>query len=147
MSEAEEMFEELSESSEAEGKQQEAAEFVAMLLHGVTAIHMLHLLRKGPKSYARHVALNEAYDGLSDMTDKLAEAYFGCDSGGLITSYPGIKFPSFDTETDPLAYVKELYGYVESERKAMGGESHIQNIVDEICSLLSTAIYKLRDLG
>ena len=145
MAEAEEMFEELTEGSE--GKRQEAAEFLTMLLHAVTATHMLHLLRKGPKAYARHVALNEVYDGLSDLTDKLAEAYFGCDSGGLVTEYPGIKFPSFDADTDPLAYVKEIYGYVESERKSMGDESHIQNIVDEICSLLSTAIYKLRDLG
>lgn len=143
-----EVFEELEDSAESsEGKGAKAAEFVAMLLHGVTAIHMLHLLRKGPKAYARHVALNEAYSGLSDLADELAEAYFGCESGGLITSYPGIKFPSFDTETDPLAYVKELYGYCEKERSAMGTESHIQNIVDEICSLLSTAIYKLRDLG
>ena len=145
MAEAEEMFEELTEGSK--GKRQEAAEFLTMLLHAVTATHMLHLLRKGPKAYARHVALGEAYDGLSDLTDKLAEAYFGCDSGGLISEYPGIKFPSFNSDTDPLAYVKEIYGYVESERKSMGDESHIQNIVDEICSLLSTAIYKLRDLG
>lgn len=145
MAEAEEMFEELTEGSE--GKQQEAAEFLTILLHAVTATHMLHLLRKGPKAYARHVALGEVYGGLTGLTDSLAEAYFGCSKGGLITEYPGIKFPSFDTSTDPLAYVKELYSYVESERDAMGDESHIQNIVDEICSLLSSAIYKLRDLG
>lgn len=143
-----EVFEELEDSAESsEGKGAKAAEFVAMLLHAVTATHMLHLLRKGPKAYARHVALGEVYDGLSDLTDKLAEAYFGCNGGGFITKYPGIKFPSFDLDTDPLAYVKELYGYVEKERDSMGDESHIQNIVDEICSLLSTAIYKLRDLG
>lgn len=125
----------------------DAAEFVAMLLHAVTATHMLHLLRKGPNAYARHIALGELYGGLSDLTDELAEAYFGCDDGELISEYPSIKFPSFDLETDPLEYVKELYKYVETKRKAMGDESHIQNIVDEICSLISTAIYKLRDLG
>lgn len=123
----------------------DAAEFVAMLLHAVTATHMLHLLRKGPKAYARHIALGELYDGLSDLTDKLAEAYFGCYE--FITEYPSIKFPSFDTDTDPVGYVKDLYEYAEDKRKAMGDESHIQNIVDEICSLLATAHYKLRDLG
>ncbi len=132
--------------SEEKGKP-EAAEFIATLLHSVTATHMLHLLRKGANAYARHIALGDLYDGLSDMTDKLAEAYFGCDEGGLITEYPATKFPAFDVEVDPLAYVKDLYQYVEAQRKAMGDESHIQNIVDEICSLMSTAIYKLRDLG
>lgn len=131
---------------EEKGKH-EAAEFIAVLLHAVTATHMLHLLRKGPNAFARHIALGEVYSGLSDLTDELAEAYFGCDDGGLITEYPSIKFPSFDVDTDPLEYVKELYTYVESKRKAMGDESHIQNIVDEIASLISTTIYKLRDLG
>lgn len=123
----------------------DAAEFLAVLLHGVTATHMLHLLRKGPKAYARHIALGELYDGLSDLTDSLAESYFGCYE--FITEYPGITFPTFDTATDPVAYVKELYEYVEDKRKAMGDESHIQNQVDELCSLLATAHYKLRDLG
>lgn len=123
----------------------EAAEFIAVLLHGVTATHMLHLLCRGPGSFAKHMALGELYDGLEDLADKLAEAYFGCAS--LIEDYPGTKFPSFSVQSDALAYVTQLYEYVEEKRQKMGDESHIQNIVDEICSLISTAKYKIKELG
>lgn len=123
----------------------EAAEFIAVLLHGVTATHMLHLLCKGPGSYAKHVALGDLYEGLGDLADKLSESYFGCYS--LIESYPGTKFPTFSTESSAENYVEQLYKYVEEKREKMGDESHIQNIVDEICSLVSTALYKLRELA
>lgn len=123
----------------------QAAEFIAVLLHGVTATHMLHLLCRGPGSFAQHVALGELYEGLEDLADGLAEAYFGCAS--LIEEYPGTKFPSFTTKSDALAYVTQLYEYVEEKREKMGDESHIQNIVDEICSLISAAKYKLKELG
>lgn len=123
----------------------EAAEFLAVLLHGVTATHMLHLLCKGPGSYAKHVALGELYEGLEDFADSLAEAYFGCAS--LIEEYPGTKFPSFTTKSNAENYVEQLYEYVEEKREKMGDESHIQNIVDEICSLISSTLYKLRELA
>jgi len=123
----------------------QAAEFIAVLLHGVTAIHMLHLLCRGPGSYAQHVALGDLYGGLEELADDLAESYFGCAS--LIEEYPGTKFPTFTTKSDPLAYVTQLYEYVEEKREKMGDESHIQNIVDEICSLVSTAKYKLKELA
>ena len=32
-------------------------------------------------------------------------------------------------------------------RKAMGAESHIQNEVDSVCTLLSSTLYKLRRLA
>lgn len=123
----------------------EAAEFIAVLLHGVTATHMLHLLCRGPGSYAKHVALGELYEGLDGAADKLAEAYFGCAS--LVEEYPGTKFPTFSTKSSAENYVEQLYEYVEEKREKMGDESHIQNIVDEICSLISTALYKLRELA
>lgn len=123
----------------------QAAEFIAVLLHGVTAIHMLHLLCKGPGSYAKHVALGDLYEGLEDLADSLAEAYFGCAS--LIEEYPSTKFPSFSTTSSAINYVEQLYEYVEEKRSKMGSESHIQNTVDEICSLISSALYKLKELA
>jgi len=123
----------------------QAAEFIAVLLHGVTAIHMLHLLCKGPGSYAKHVALGDLYEGLEDLADSLAESYFGCAS--LIEEYPSTKFPSFSTTSSAVNYVEQLYEYVEEKRSKMGSESHIQNTVDEICSLISSALYKLKELA
>lgn len=116
-----------------------AASFVSRLLHAVTATHMLHLQSR---SYAQHMALGDLYDGLQGKADELTEAYQGCTN--QILSYPS---ESFAAPTDAVSYVSDLYSFIEGNRGMMGGESRIQNIVDEICSTVSTALYKLRFLG
>jgi DNA-binding ferritin-like protein len=118
-----------------------ASEFIARLLNGATAIHMHHLMVTGAGSFARHMALG-VYDDLTEATDKLAEAYIGCTGtplvfkGGTVTMNP-----------DCVAEVKALYEYVETARGAMGTESHIQNEVDGIATILSGALYKLTRLS
>lgn len=116
-----------------------ASEFIGRLLHGVTAVHMHHLMTR---SYAKHMALGELYASLQEKTDTLAEALMGCANIAL-TFRGGV----FALGTDPLANVRALYELVETERAAVGSESHIQNIVDEIASAISSAIYKLQRLS
>ena len=120
-----------------------APEFFAKLLNAVTIGHALHFKQTGPGSYSRHMALGDLYDGLSDLIDELVEAYQGC-SGELIEDYP---FERPVLPKDALAFVTELYDYVETERAGVSDESHIQNIIDEICSLVSTTKYKLERLA
>lgn len=115
-----------------------ASAFITTLFHGVTKLHMLHIMTKGPQWYPTHIALGELYDGLSDLADGLAEAFIGC-SGVELAFGSG----QFDLSLDPLAEVRKLYEFVEGNRAAMGYESHIQNEIDSICTLLSTGIYKL----
>lgn len=119
-----------------------ASEFISKLLHGVTAVHMHHITVNGTGSYAKHSALGDLYDELSGAVDSLAESFIGC-TGESLAFTPG----SFDMAADPVAEVQKLYDYVEGSRKAMGSESHIQNEVDEICSLLARSLYKLRRLA
>lgn len=114
------------------------AAFVATLLHGVTAAHMLHLQTK---SYAHHMALNTLYDELGELVDVVAEEYQGCN--GVITTYPA----GFTPPADPIAYVQGLYDFIEQNRMAMTDESHIQNNIDAICTLLASTLYKLRYLA
>lgn len=118
-----------------------ASAFVARLLHGVTMAHMHHLTVLGQGAYARHMALGELYEGLQDKTDALAESLMGCANIGLV--FGGEAFAISD---NPVADVAELYRYVEANRLAVGTESHIQNQVDEVASVLATALYKLRRL-
>ena len=118
-----------------------AASFIAKLLHGVTAAHMLHLQAKGKGSFAKHKALGVLYDELSDQADALAEEYFGAYQ--LIESYPT---ETFTPASDALIFVQELYEFVLTNRNDMGAETHLQNSIDSILTLLSTSAYKLRYL-
>lgn len=118
-----------------------ASEFITRLLHGSTVIHMHHLMTTGPGSFAKHSAL-DIYNELASLTDGLAEAYMGCTGSAL--SFGG---GSFAISGDCVADVQALYDYVETARTAMGSESHIQNEIDSICTLLSSALFKLNRLS
>lgn len=119
----------------------DAAGFITKLLHAATAIHMHHLMVEGPGSYAAHTALG-MYNDLVDAADGLAESWMGC-TGEKLTFSGG----TFELGADPIATVRGVYDYVESQRGLMGTESHIQNDIDGICTLLSSTLYKLTRLA
>jgi hypothetical protein len=127
--------------AESKGGSSEASEFITRLLHASTAIHMHHLMVDGPGSYAAHTALG-MYSDLADLADGLAESWMGC-TGQKLTFGGG----SFAIASSPIAEVQGLYDYVESKRGMMGSESHIQNDIDGICTLLSSTLYKLNRLA
>jgi DNA-binding ferritin-like protein len=55
--------------------------FLATLLHSGTNTHFMHW---ATRSYAQHKTLGKFYENIIELTDQLAEAYFGC--YGQITS-------------------------------------------------------------
>lgn len=118
-----------------------ASAFVARIMHAANAIHMHHLMVEGPGSYAAHQALG-VYSDLRDAADSLAEAYMGC-TGNKLKFTSG----SFELAATPLTEVQGIYDYLEQNRSAMGTESHIQNEVDAICTLVSSTLYKLTRLA
>lgn len=118
-----------------------ASEFISRLMAGATMLHMHHLMVTGPGSFAKHMAL-DAYGDLADAADKLAEAYIGCT--GTPLSFSG---QTVTIGADCAADVKALYEYVETARGAMGTESHIQNEVDGVATLLAGVLYKLNRLA
>lgn len=117
-----------------------AGEFFGRLLESVTIAHILHLQQGGPGSFARHMALGDFYEELDDLTDHLIEEYQGCYD--LITDYQA----TYAAPGDALSFVDELYEYIEENRQEISDDSHIQNRIDEICSLISRTKYKLRFL-
>lgn len=126
---------------ESSANDADASAFISTLMHGVTAIHMHHIMVTGAGSFAKHMALG-VYDDLQGAVDGLAEAFIGCT--GMALSFPAA---DFTMQSDPVAQVQVLYDYVEENRSMMGDESHIQNEVDAICTLLSSALYKLKRLS
>lgn len=109
------------------------------LFHARTNAHILHLKTR---SYAAHIALQEFYDGIIPLVDKLAEVYQG--AHGLIEDYP----PKYTPYSDALELMDDLLDAIEDCRsKDISDEdTQLQNIIDEIVALVNTTTYKLRFL-
>ena len=112
-----------------------AATFVAVLLHSSTNTHFMHLQTT---SYARHKALNKYYENIIDLADKWAESYQG--TYEVIDKYPS----DFHLARDPVAYIEKIKDFVDTIRKVLPTDTPLQNIVDEICELIDSTLYKLK---
>lgn len=110
-------------------------QYIQNLMASRTATHMMHL---ASKSYAQHMALGHFYDGISDLLDDLAETYQGI--YGLIEWEVGSYV--FGT-TDPIGYLKGLREKGIAQRAELEADTNLQNIIDEITSLIDQTIYKL----
>lgn len=115
-----------------------AGELIQFLLGAAAQAHILHL---STRSYAQHMALGALYEGLPGLVDAVAEEYQGCYGTltfGTCPAMPG---------GEATAFVQGVYDKLQAQRYALGTDSHIQNSVDEICSLLSSTLYKLKFLA
>lgn len=111
--------------------------FVMCLLHSQTNAHILHLQSL---SYSEHKALQGYYEGIDDLIDSFVEAYQG--KYGIIKDYKA----EYELPTPALEYMIGTSDYVKQARVELPQDSELQNIVDEIQSLLDSTIYKLRFL-
>jgi hypothetical protein len=116
----------------------DAAEFIAALLHSSTVAHFMHL---STDSYSAHKALGHYYEDIIELADDFAEAYQG--RYNKIKSYPD----EFHTAKDPEKYLKSMQTFVDEARKDLPQDSEIQNIIDEISQLIDSTLYKLKFLN
>jgi hypothetical protein len=114
-----------------------AAQFVSVLLHSGTNAHFMHLQTK---SFAEHMALGEYYDEIIDIADRWAEAYQGLYD--IIGDYPN----TFHVAKDPKVYLTQIKDFVDKIRETLPEDTQLQNIVDEVCELIDSTLYKLRFL-
>lgn len=109
------------------------------------AAHKLHLKSR---SFAKHLALGELYEGLLEKIDELAEVYqgkYGVIDFGQSSDHDFMQLAN-GNQYDPVAFIRQLATYVESIKPHLPRESHILNIWDEIVSLVYRAKYKLENL-
>ena len=118
-----------------------AADFVGLLFLARDVTHSAHL---NTRSYAKHVALNEFYDGIIDLADKFAEAYQG--KYGLIGP---ISLMSAKKTNNVVEFLEGQLEDLEQMRyKVVDKEcTPLQNIIDEIFGLYYTTLYKLKFLA
>ena len=112
-----------------------AGEFFLTLLHSGTNTHILHLQSR---SYSEHKALQRFYEGIVDATDSIIEAWQG--KNKQLVEYPDMYMPPLATGLDEL---NALSSFVQANRSVVGSDSELQNLVDEVQSLIDSTIYKL----
>ena len=117
----------------------EMALFLATLLHSGTNTHFMHW---STKSYAQHKTLGKFYENIVELTDQLAEAYFGC--YGQITDFPDVYHKPKGT---PLQYIESLKAFVKDARDDLPKDTEICQLIDNIAQELDTTCYLLKFKG
>lgn len=105
--------------------------FIGMLFQSRDIMHLAHLQTT---SFAEHKALNGYYDGILELTDNFSEVYFGRFKRVEIV-VPEAKVMS------AVEHLKEMQSLVEGERNNYTSE--LQNIMDEMLSLINKTLYLL----
>lgn len=115
--------------------------FIGHLFLARDVTHSAHL---NTRSYAKHVALNEFYDGVIDLADKFAEAYQG--RHGLIGP---IALQSATKTNSVLEFLEDSLKTLEDMRYEVCDKTDttLQNIIDEIVGLYLSTLYKLKFLA
>ena len=113
------------------------AAFISVLLHSGTIAHLQHLQTD---SFAKHKALGKYYPEIIELVDTVAENYQG--KNGIIKKYPNEYHP----EKEPVEYFEGLVEFVKESREHLPQDSEIQNLIDEIASLINSTLYKLKYL-
>lgn len=118
-----------------------AADFVGHLFLARDVTHSVHL---NTRSYAKHKALQEFYEGVVGLADDFAEAYQG--RHGLIGP---ISLQSAKKTGNIIEFLQDSLADIESNRFKFCEEkdSAIQNIIDEVVALYLSTLYKLKFLA
>lgn len=99
----------------------------------------LHFAHLSTNSYAEHVALNSAYDGMLSLIDDLVESVQGIYGIQKITQVPCDDYPS------NIALLEKMYMCID-EYRPLFKESFILNQLDEFQQLFAQTLYKLKFL-
>lgn len=91
-------------------------------------------------SYATHKALNELHEELSGLVDNFVETYIG--------KFNKQPLPNFTVKMEAKSDTSKLLNMLEKERenirsmhKQLKTSSELQNILDEMMSVINTTIY------
>lgn len=116
-------------------------ELMGLLFLSRDVAHRVHL---STRSFAKHKALNEFYEGIIPLADSLAEAYQG--RYGLIGNIPLMASKNASNIVD---FIQAQLDEIEAGRYQVckKEETALQNLIDEIVELYLSTIYKLKYLA
>ena len=115
--------------------------FVGMLFLARDVTHSVHL---NTRSYAKHKALQEFYEGIVDHADTFAEAYQG--RHGLIGP---ISLMSAKKTGNVVEFLEDQLAEIEKCRYEVvdKSDSSLQQLIDNIVELYLSTLYKLKFLA
>ena len=115
------------------------SEFVALLFFSKDYAHRAHL---NTSVFSAHLALDEFYKTMPELIDRLVEMYQGRHGRMII--------PTVNSEIEvdvatPIPILTQHLAIIEATRdQVLGNDRPLQNVVDEICGLYLTTLYKLK---
>ena len=115
-------------------------DLISVLLHSANQTHVFHLQTK---SFAEHKALNKYYDSITDLADSLAEAYQG--KYGILKFKNVSKIEQYESKEQVIEYFSKIIKFIEKSRPIK--DPFIDNIVQEVESLIYSTLYKLKYLN
>lgn len=115
-----------------------ASELFARCRALATVAHFAHV---STDSYSEHMALSTFYTDIIDKIDAFTEEYIGL-YGKFIT------LPPIPTDLQPAHdAIIELRDWISENRNIISDDSSIQNLIDELVTLINTTVYKLEKLS
>lgn len=104
--------------------------------------NLAHLSHWSSKSFSEHSALGDFYDSIIDDLDSIVENYQGC--FGLV---PSVSIPEVKSTGDILSVLKDDAKWIAKNRNKISKDVlSLQNLIDNLTSTYTTAIYKLTNL-
>lgn len=115
--------------------------FLSKLFESREKSHFFHLQTD---SFSKHKALEDYYTSILELIDLLSEVYTG--QYGIVKDYTILS--EDNSETDEIKYFETLVESIKSGRYEYlsKDDTHLQNIIDEIVSLVYRTLYKLKNL-
>lgn len=118
-----------------------AAQFIGALFLARDVTHSTHL---NTRSFAKHKALQEFYEGVIPLADDFAEAYQG--RKGLIGA---IALQAAKKTANVTEFLQDQLDEIEKCRYEIisDDDTALQNIIDEVVALYLSVLYKLKFLS
>ncbi|BAU40048.1 hypothetical protein [Ralstonia phage RSP15] len=123
--------------------QENVADLVLTALLFTAKAHMWHF---NTRSFSKHLAYEELYNGVREEIDTFAEAAMGC--GVDLESGEDLQI-QYVKEVDALDDIKSFVDYVNDVREDLQEEGFdaLVSIIDDLVSLCLKVIYKLERLA
>jgi len=103
-----------------------------------------HLAHWRTKSFAQHMALGDFYDGAIDKLDGIVEALQGA-TGNLVAD---VDLNASDDRSDIIPILTDDCNWIAKNREKISSDvAAVENLLDDLCDLYLTTIYKLKNLG
>lgn len=125
---------------EQESDKGDFVEMISLLFHSRTQAHTFHLQTE---SFAEHKALEGYYDGIVGLIDSITESYQG--KYGIVKGYKNYPLVEYKGNESTVSFFHNVCDKVTKLRDCCK-DSWLQNEIDNVCTLISSTLYKLKFL-